>query len=118
MKLLYLDCGMGAAGDMLTAALLELLPDRQGFVDKFNALGIPGVQKGFVGSKARELSGSAMQNLFQKGDRVLHTKFGEGSVVAVTGKGSDARIQIEFTAYGVKEFSLSIAPIVKLEEEA
>ena len=54
----------------------------------------------------------------QKGDRVLHTKFGEGSVVAVTGKGSDARIQIEFTAYGVKEFSLSIAPIVKLEDEA
>ena len=83
-----------------------------------NALGIPGVQKGFVGSKARELSGSAMQNLFKQGDRVLHTKFGEGSVVAVTGKGSDARIQIEFTAYGVKEFSLSIAPIVKLEDEA
>ena len=44
MKTLYIDCGMGAAGDMLTAALLELLPDPQGFVDKLNALGIPGVE--------------------------------------------------------------------------
>ena len=44
MKTLYLDLGMGAAGDMLTAALLELLPDRAAFVEKLNALGIPGVR--------------------------------------------------------------------------
>lgn len=43
MKTLYIDCGMGAAGDMLTAALLELLPDKQAFVDEFMKLGIPGV---------------------------------------------------------------------------
>lgn len=43
MKTLYLDCGMGAAGDMLTAALLELLPDQAGFIAELNALGIPGV---------------------------------------------------------------------------
>ena len=43
MKTLYIDCGMGAAGDMLTAALLELHPDREGFLKKLNRLGIPGV---------------------------------------------------------------------------
>lgn len=81
-----------------------------------NMLEIPGVQKGFTPSKARQ-SASALQNLFKKGDRVMHRKFGEGSVVELTGSGADARIAIEFTAYGVKEFALSIAPIVKVEEE-
>ncbi len=44
MKTLYLDCGMGAAGDMLTAALLELIPDGDAFVAEMNSLGIPGVE--------------------------------------------------------------------------
>lgn len=44
MKTLYLDCGMGAAGDMLAAALLELLPDHEKVVEGLNALGIPGVE--------------------------------------------------------------------------
>ena len=43
MKTLYIDCGMGAAGDMLTAALLELLPDPDAFISELNAVGIPGV---------------------------------------------------------------------------
>ena len=43
MKTLYLDCTMGAAGDMLTAALLELLPDRDAAVAELNAIGIPNV---------------------------------------------------------------------------
>ena len=81
-----------------------------------NALGIPGVQKGFAPSQARQFASSAMQSLFKQGDRVMHRKFGEGRVVSLVGSGANARIQIEFTAYGVKEFALSIAPIVKLED--
>ena len=42
-KVLYLDCGMGAAGDMLTAALLELLSDPEEGLRRLNALGIPQV---------------------------------------------------------------------------
>ena len=44
MKTLYLECGMGAAGDMLTAALLELFPDKEAVLEELNALGIPGVR--------------------------------------------------------------------------
>ena len=43
MRILYFDCGMGAAGDMLTAALLELLPQPETFIEKLNTLGIPNV---------------------------------------------------------------------------
>ena len=42
MKTLYVDCGMGAAGDMLTAALIELLPDPDAFLQKLNGLRLPG----------------------------------------------------------------------------
>ncbi|MGE5654290.1 MAG: nickel pincer cofactor biosynthesis protein LarC [Bacillota bacterium] len=43
MRTLYIECNMGAAGDMLLAALLELLPDPDRFVEELNGLGIPGV---------------------------------------------------------------------------
>ncbi|MDO4573444.1 MAG: DUF111 family protein, partial [Clostridia bacterium] len=44
MKTLYIECNMGAAGDMLMAALLELHPDPDGFISGLNALGIPSVR--------------------------------------------------------------------------
>ena len=44
MKTLYLECRMGAAGDMLMAALLELTEDREAFLGQMNGLGLPGVR--------------------------------------------------------------------------
>ena len=43
MKTLYLECSMGAAGDMLSAALYELLDDKEAFINKINNSGIPKV---------------------------------------------------------------------------
>ena len=44
MRILYLDCGMGAAGDMLTASLLQLFSEPVKQVKKLNDLKIPGVK--------------------------------------------------------------------------
>lgn len=44
MKTIYLDLSMGAAGDMLMAALYELCPNKEEFIEKMNHLGLPGVR--------------------------------------------------------------------------
>lgn len=43
MKILYFDCSMGAAGDMLTASLLDLFEDKKSIVDELNSIGLEGV---------------------------------------------------------------------------
>jgi len=43
MKTLYFECTMGAAGDMLMAALLELHDNPQEFLARLNSAGIPNV---------------------------------------------------------------------------
>ena len=44
---IFLDCSMGASGDMLMAALYELLPDKEAFHDRMARLGLPGVTIAF-----------------------------------------------------------------------
>lgn len=60
MKTLYLECSMGAAGDMLMAALYDLLEDKQAFVDKMNALGLPGVSVCPTAAKTCGIAGTHM----------------------------------------------------------
>ncbi len=78
---------------------------------------IPGVSRGFTGSAANALAGSAMQKLFTPGERVRHPKFGFGRVLEITGSGKEARIRVKFDTQGEKELALAMAPIVKVEEE-
>ncbi|MEG2117422.1 MAG: nickel insertion protein, partial [Clostridia bacterium] len=38
MKILYVECNMGVAGDMLMSALYEIIPNKQDFLDKINSI--------------------------------------------------------------------------------
>ena len=73
---------------------------------------IPGVSKGFSGNQPA----GAIQNIFRTGERVMHKKFGTGTVTAVSGSGANARIRVRFDTAGEKELALGIAPIVKWED--
>ena len=44
MKTLYLECTMGAAGDMLMAALFELANNKTDFLKQINSLAISGLK--------------------------------------------------------------------------
>ena len=60
MNTLYLQCNMGAAGDMLTAALYELLPNREKFLHTLNHMGLPGVEFHAVPAQSCGISGTHM----------------------------------------------------------
>ena len=87
MKILYLDCGMGAAGDMLTAALLELFDDKDAVLAELNALGIPGVQ--FIAEKSEKcgIGGTHMRVLVEghEEDEHRHHHSGMDDIAHIVG---------------------------------
>ena len=52
---------------------------------------------------------------FRVGQSVFHTKFGEGVVVTLEGRGADARAQVNFGRHGVKWLDLSIAKLTPVD---
>ncbi|MCM1089426.1 MAG: nickel pincer cofactor biosynthesis protein LarC [Butyrivibrio sp.] len=63
MRILYLDCGMGAAGDMLMGALASLLSEEEqrDFVEELNGIGIPHVQVFMQDDKKCGVTGKHMR---------------------------------------------------------
>jgi DNA helicase II / ATP-dependent DNA helicase PcrA len=51
---------------------------------------------------------------FRVGDRVLHTKFGEGRIVELSGEGERAEAAVDFDDAGRKHLVLAYAPLVKV----
>ena len=48
------------------------------------------------------------------GDRVRHTKFGEGQVIGIKPTGQDKEVIVAFEGVGVKKLLLSMAPLEKI----
>jgi DNA helicase-2/ATP-dependent DNA helicase PcrA len=48
------------------------------------------------------------------GDTVIHDRWGEGVVVAVSGIGSDARATVAFEDVGEKHLALAYAPLKRV----
>jgi DNA helicase II / ATP-dependent DNA helicase PcrA len=52
---------------------------------------------------------------FKVGQPVFHTKFGEGTVIALEGSGADARAQVRFKRHGEKWLALAVAKLQAVE---
>jgi DNA helicase II / ATP-dependent DNA helicase PcrA len=51
---------------------------------------------------------------FRAGDTVIHTKFGEGRITALSGEGERAEATVDFLDHGRKHLVLAYAPLVKV----
>lgn len=91
MKQLYLDLGMGAAGDMLTAALLELCHDKDGIIKKLNSLNIPGVHYEREIMKRSGICGTHMHVLVNGSEEECGHEHEESKHVHIHGEGKESK---------------------------
>lgn len=72
MKTLYLECAMGAAGDMLMSALYELLDNKDDFLRAMNSLGLPGVEVHAEPAVTAGIAGTHMRVLVHGQEELEH----------------------------------------------
>ncbi|HBR35267.1 MAG TPA: DNA helicase PcrA [Firmicutes bacterium] len=64
-------------------------------------------------STAQERSAGAVH--YQPGDKVVHRKWGQGTIITMEGEGQEARIKVAFPGLGIKELLVDLAPLEKVE---
>ncbi|WP_133649376.1 UvrD-helicase domain-containing protein [Paraburkholderia flava] len=57
----------------------------------------------------------AAESGFRVGQQVFHTKFGEGTITALEGGGTDAKAQVKFKRHGEKWLALAVAKLQAVE---
>ena len=85
-------------------------------VNKYALGGAFGTRPSHTVSKPLQSVADKDLSRFTIGKRVLHKKFGEGTIVGLKGEGRDRSASIAFPGLGIKQFALLIAPIEPLED--
>ena len=70
---LFFECNMGAAGDMIASALLDLFDNRQAVVDELNRLSLPHTEISFETKTQSGISGSHINILIHGEKEAEHT---------------------------------------------
>ncbi|MGB6194121.1 MAG: ATP-dependent DNA helicase Rep, partial [Terracidiphilus sp.] len=105
------------------------LSDRQGAAPKSKSAEAPGsidniarffggkggaVKPGSFARPAMDLPESTGAAGLKKGQRVLHAKYGEGTVLIREGEGDDAKLTVMFPRHGMKKLMEKFANLQKI----
>ena len=72
------------------------------------------VKPGSLARPAMDIPASTGATGLKKGDRVRHSKYGEGSVLIREGDGEDAKITVMFQRHGMKKLMEKFANLQKI----
>ena len=120
----FIEESKGSAGDSYgafgaRARYLNGLGDRPSFMGspvseasriRHSAATAPAPKKQAAPVPAKDLSG------FVGGAKVVHPRYGEGTILVVLGSGSDTTATVAFPNLGVKKFILALAPLTLKKE--
>lgn len=71
------------------------------------------LQKSTMNDVAKHSNIAKNVNRFQLGDKVHHSKFGNGTVVTAVGEGKDLTVKVAFDQGGIRSFNAELAPLKK-----